>query len=121
MKWSELSDDSSKQEKRVLVAEMMGWHRSILGNWPWQMVPPGGDGTQVENVPDYLQDMNATLDVIEKFNPSSFAVGREHGYFMEPGPVKWICQIVDGPRVFGVNPAETICHAACLAAGLVED
>jgi len=49
----------SEEEKRVKVAELCGWKKSILSNFAYQLIPPMGDGSQVMCCPDYLHDLNA--------------------------------------------------------------
>ena len=55
VKWAKMSDD----EKRVKIAELCGWEHSIVGNFPWQMIPPGCSSNNVISCPDYMRDLNA--------------------------------------------------------------
>lgn len=45
------------RETDSLVATAIGWTPSIVGNWSWQMIPPGGDGSHVRHVPCYTSDV----------------------------------------------------------------
>lgn len=47
------------------VAEFMGWERSVVSNFPWQLIPPGEDWCVVRLVPHYSTDPAAAWLVVE--------------------------------------------------------
>ena len=119
-KWAELSEDPNRQEKRVLIAELMGWNKSVLGNWPWQMIPPDGDGTRVTNAPDFLRDMNAAMTVVEKMRASGAIV------FIKGKGDAWRVAIWPNSNetrraIHSGDLPDALMHAVALAVSAVED
>ena len=88
----EMTDD----ELRVKAGELRGWKMSVFGNWPWQMVPPDGDGSQVRNwnCPDYPHDIAAAMELFDRLPMSC---GIEQGYegILGRGPCGYVCGFGD--------------------------
>lgn len=100
--------NATPEQLRVWVAELMGWKPSPLGNWPWQMIPPGGNGPKVRNCPDYPNDWAAAGEVVEKMGDRGFDLARRDGEY-------WAMFHPTGHRDCTGTAPEAICRAALLA------
>lgn len=67
-------DGLSPDELRVEVAKMLGWLPLVVGNYPWQMCPPGSHRLKVEIVPDYPRNIAAAWELIEELRATHHSV-----------------------------------------------
>ena len=92
----------------VVAVKIMGWKESILGNYPWQLIPPEGDGSLVYICPRYSAD-KAMAFMVEK---AMFAKGcNMHLWRAADG--KFHCAFIGEGYV---SIADTPEHAICAAA-----
>jgi len=108
------------RELDALVAEkVMGWKPSMFSNYPWQLVPPDGDGSAVRQVPNYSTDIAAAWLVVERMC--------EFPSYVSLGFGKWLQFRVDiatgagrevmNSRAFAKTAPLAICNAALAAVG----
>lgn len=113
---------ATPQELRVRVAMLMGWKQSPLGNWPWQMVPPEGDGTKVQNCPNYPITWEAAGQVMEKMSRDGYMIEIESD---SPYKDMWTAMflIIDesGGRAWASTGPAAISKAALTARALTPE
>lgn len=55
------------RELDALVAErVMGWTKTIVDNYPWQILPPDATELKAKSCPHYSTDIAAAWQVVEK-------------------------------------------------------
>ena len=70
--------DAGRALDALVATKVMGWEPSIVGNYPWQQIPPGDDRFIVRLVPHYSTDIAAAWTVVDAmpFTTGQFGVTR---------------------------------------------
>lgn len=120
--------EAGRELDAVVAEKVMGWKKTPVDNYPWQMLPPDATELKVKSCPRYSTDIAAAWQVVERFRRGSeqtgvaACVGIEICDGCEPDTTVWIYSpMIAHVEVTEQNAPLAICLAALKAIGVDDE